>query len=42
MSAPRRCWVGDDTLLQVGLALLGLVLSALTWVALLAIFAAGG
>ena len=37
----RRFGVSDDTALQVGLALLGLVLSALSWLLLLAVFAPG-
>jgi hypothetical protein len=42
MGPTCRCGVSGDTALQIGLALLGLFLSALAWIALLAVVARAG
>jgi hypothetical protein len=42
MCATRRCGIRGDTVLQVGLALLCVVLSALAWLLLLGFLAPGG
>ena len=42
MRAACRCGVSGDIVLQVGLALLGLVLSALVWLLLLDVVVAPG
>jgi hypothetical protein len=42
MCATRRCGVNGETALQLGLALLGVVLAALAWLPLLGSFGPGG
>ncbi len=42
MGTTRRRRLGGDTVLQIGLALLGVILSALAWVLLLGVLAPYG